>query len=57
LHRRRRTRSQYVARPCPSRAGGEAAGARDQFAAMLLIVERVLGPGQLNTLTTRDRLA
>ena len=36
---------------------GDAAGARDQYAAMLPIVERVLGPGHPNTLATRHNLA
>jgi hypothetical protein len=36
---------------------GDAAGACDQFAALLPIVERVLGPEHPNTLTTRASLA
>ena len=36
---------------------GDAAGARDQFAALLPIVERVLGPEHPGTLITRDSLA
>jgi hypothetical protein len=38
-------------------AAGDAAGARDQFAALLPIIERVLGPGHPHTLTTRGNLA
>jgi len=36
---------------------GDAAGARDQFAALLPVEERVLGPEHPLTLTTRDDLA
>ena len=36
---------------------GDPAGARDQFAALLPVRERVLGPEHPDTLTTRDRLA
>ena len=36
---------------------GDAAGARDQFAALLPIRERVLGPEHPDTLTTRSNLA
>jgi len=36
---------------------GDAAGARDQFAALLPVVERVLGPEHPDTLTTRNSLA
>ena len=36
---------------------GDAAGARDQFAALLPIAERVLGPEHPDTLTTRASLA
>ena len=36
---------------------GDAAGARDQFAALLPIVERVLGPEHLSTLTARQEVA
>ena len=36
---------------------GDAAGARDQFAALLPIVERVLGPEHPDTLATRHNLA
>jgi hypothetical protein len=38
-------------------AAGDAAGARDQFAALLPIRERVLGPEHPDTLTTRANLA
>jgi hypothetical protein len=38
-------------------AAGDAAGARDQFAALLPIRERVLGPEHPNTLNTRANLA
>ena len=37
--------------------GGDAAGARDQFAALLPIRERVLGAEHPDTLTTRANLA
>ena len=36
---------------------GDAAGARDQFAALLPVIERVLGPVHPDTLTTRSNLA
>ncbi len=36
---------------------GDAAGARDQFAALLPVRERVLGPEHPDTLTTRHDLA
>ena len=36
---------------------GDAAAARDQFAALLPIHERVLGPEHPDTLITRDNLA
>jgi hypothetical protein len=36
---------------------GDAAGARDQFAALLPIRERVQGPEHPHTLTTRSNLA
>ena len=36
---------------------GDAAGARDQFAELLPIRERVLGPEHPDTLTTRRNLA
>ena len=36
---------------------GDAAGARDQFAALLPVRERVLGPGHPDTLATRGILA
>ena len=36
---------------------GDAAGARDQFAALLPVFERVLGPEHPHTLTTRHNLA
>ena len=36
---------------------GDAAGARDQLAALLPIRERVLGPEHPDTLTTRNQLA
>jgi hypothetical protein len=36
---------------------GDAAGARDQFAALLPMIERVLGPVHPDTLTTRSNLA
>jgi Tetratricopeptide repeat len=36
---------------------GDAAGARDQFAALLPIQERVLGPKHPDTLAVRDALA
>jgi Tetratricopeptide repeat len=36
---------------------GDAAGARDQCAALLPMIERVLGPGHPATLTTRSNLA
>ena len=36
---------------------GDAAGARDQYAALLPIRERVLGPEHLDTLITRNQLA
>ena len=36
---------------------GDAAGARDQFAALLPIRERVLGPEHPDTVTTRASLA
>src|SRR5262249_23683508 len=36
---------------------GDAAGARDQYAALLPIFERVLGPGHPDTLGARDNLA
>jgi hypothetical protein len=36
---------------------GNAAGARDQFAALLAITERALGPEHPDTLATRHRLA
>ena len=36
---------------------GDAAGARDQYAALLPIMERVLGPGYPETLAARDSLA
>jgi hypothetical protein len=36
---------------------GDAAGARDQYAALLPIQERVLGREHPNTLTTRGNLA
>jgi hypothetical protein len=35
---------------------GDAAGARDQFAALLLSCERFLGPGHRTTLETRSNL-
>ena len=38
-------------------AAGDAAGARDQFAALLSIIERVLGAEHPGTLTTRGNLA
>ena len=36
---------------------GDAAGAREQLAVLLLIRERVLGAGHPHILTTRDNLA
>jgi hypothetical protein len=36
---------------------GDAAGARDQYAALLPIRERVLGPGHPDTLAARNELA
>jgi hypothetical protein len=36
---------------------GDAAGARDQYAALLPIIERVQGPGHPHTLATRHELA
>jgi Tetratricopeptide repeat len=36
---------------------GDAAGARDQFAALLPVIERVFGPVHPDTLTTRSNLA
>jgi hypothetical protein len=36
---------------------GDAAGARDQFAALLPVVERVLGPEHPDTLAARANLA
>jgi hypothetical protein len=36
---------------------GDAAGARDQFAALLQVYERVLGPEHLDTQTARFNLA
>ena len=36
---------------------GDAAGTRDQYAALLPIMERVLGPGYPETLAARDSLA
>ena len=36
---------------------GDAAGAREQFAALLSICERVLGPEHLDTLSARHHLA
>ena len=36
---------------------GDAAGARDQFAALLPVFERVSGPEHPDTLTTRANLA
>ena len=36
---------------------GDAAGARDQYAALVPVEERVLGPEHLNTLTARANLA
>jgi hypothetical protein len=36
---------------------GDAAGARDQFAALLPVRERVLGPEHRDTLTARGNLA
>ena len=36
---------------------GDAVAARDQFAALLPVRERVLGPEHPNTLTTRSNLA
>ena len=38
-------------------AAGDAAGARDQFAALLPVMERVLGPEHPDTLTTRGKPA
>ena len=38
-------------------AAGDAAAARDQFAALLPVVERVFGPEYPNTLSVRDSLA
>jgi len=38
-------------------AAGDAAGARDQYAALLPVVERVLGGEHPDTLTTRGNLA
>jgi hypothetical protein len=38
-------------------AVGDAAGARDQFAALLPVIERVLGAEHPGTLTTRANLA
>jgi hypothetical protein len=38
-------------------AAGDAAGARDQYAALLPMIERVLGPEQQGTLSTRGNLA
>ena len=38
-------------------AAGDVAGARDQFAALLPLYERVLGPEHPYTLTTRNNLA
>jgi hypothetical protein len=40
-----------------TREAGDAAGARDQFAKLLPIRERVLGPEHPATLTTRHDLA
>ena len=42
---------------CWTGEAGDAAGARDQFAALLPIRERVLGPEHPDTLTTRHELA
>ena len=42
---------------CWTGEAGDAAGARDQFAALLPIRERVLGPEHPETLTTRHNLA
>jgi hypothetical protein len=39
------------------RGGGDAAGARDQYAARRLVRERVLGPEHPHTLTDRANLA
>jgi hypothetical protein len=36
---------------------GDAAGAREQYAALLPIIERVLGPRHPDTLATRHNLA
>ena len=36
---------------------GDAAGARDQYAALLPVLERVLGPEHPDTLAARDNLA
>jgi hypothetical protein len=36
---------------------GDLAGARDQYAALLPVTERVLGPEHPDTLTARDNLA
>ena len=36
---------------------GDAGGARDQFAALLPVLERVLGPEHPDTLTARGNLA
>jgi Tetratricopeptide repeat len=43
--------------PLLDRAAGDPAAARDQFAALLPIRERVLGPRHPDTLITRDVLA
>ena len=42
---------------CYTGEAGEAAGARDQYAALLATEEQMLGPGHPDTLTTRHSLA
>ena len=54
------TRTPYplgIASPRWTGEAGEAARARDQFAALIPAFERVLGPGHPHTLTARDNLA
>ena len=47
-----------LCQPCLlDRAGGDAAGARDQFAALLPIRERIQGPEHPETLADRHNLA
>ncbi len=51
------TRRRWPSAPTTRGRRGDAAGARDQYAALLPIRERVLGPDHRDTLAARDNLA